>query len=238
MPPPFDGPGSVWQAVAVTCPLCDSRRARRTCPALQRDICPVCCGTKRLTEIQCPSGCVWLASSRAHPPAAVLRQRERDWRFLAEVVAPLGQRASAVLALLQDVVRRHERGAIPALHDADVRDAAAALAATYETTARGIIYEHQAASLPAQRLLVEWRAAVEDIVRRAGAGREHLVMADAAAALRRVEWAAREAGTRLGPTDTGYLDLIGRMSQDAPDGPPPSQPAAPDTPQASRLILP
>lgn len=222
----------------MTCPLCASRKARRSCPALQREICPVCCGTKRLAEIQCPPDCAWLASSRAHPPATVLRQRERDWRFLAEAVGQLSQRAYAVLVLLQDVVRRHGRGAVPALRDSDIQEAAAALAATYETTARGIIYEHQATSLPAQRLLVELRAAVEDIVRRAGAGREHLVTADAAAALRRVEWAAREAGTRLGPPDTAYLDLIGRMSQGEPDATPAPETAGPEVAPAPRLILP
>jgi len=222
----------------VTCPLCATRRARRSCPAIQREICPVCCGTKRLAEIQCPFDCVWLASSRAHPPAAVLRQRERDTRFLAEVVHQLSQRAYAVLLLLQDVVRRYQRNAIPALRDTDVRNAAAALAATYETTARGIIYEHQAESLPAQRLLAELRAAVEDVVRRAGAGKEHLVTADAAAALRRLEWAAREARAQLEPSETAYLDLVGRLPYDTPAGAPEGQAAAPDTPAPSRLILP
>jgi hypothetical protein len=168
----------------------------------------------------------------------VLRQRERDWHFLAEAVGQLSQRAYTVLLLLQDVVRRHRRGAIPALHDADVRDASAALASTLETTARGIIYEHQAASLPAQRLLAELRAGVEDIARRAGADKERLVTADAAAALRRMEWAAREAGTRLGPADTGYLDLIDRLPREGPEGKPESAAAAPQPPPQPRLILP
>jgi len=222
----------------VTCPLCGTRKSRRDCPALQREICPICCGTKRLTEIRRPAGCPWLASSRAHPPAAVLRQRERDGRFLAEAVHPLTERAYAVFLLLQDVTRRYQRGAIPAPHDVDVRDAAAALAATYETTARGIIYEHQAASLPAQRLLADLRAGVEDIARRAGPDKERLVTADAAAALRRMEWAAREAGTRLGPADTGYLDLMDRLPQENPEGKPESAKTAPEPSPQPRLILP
>ena len=222
----------------MTCPLCGTRKSRRDCPALQREICPVCCGTKRLTEIRCPAGCPWLASSRAHPPAAVLRQRERDGRFLAEAVHPLTERAYAVFLLLQDVTRRYQRGAIPALHDVDVRDAAAALAATYETTARGIIYEHQAASLPAQRLVAELRAGVEDIVRRAGAGKERLVSADAAAALRRLEWAAREAGARLGASGTAYLELVGRLPTGEPAAAEAGDPQGPAAPPPSRLILP
>src|SRR5207247_6809666 len=46
---------------AVLCPLCGTRRARRGCPALSQQICAICCGTKRLVQIQCPSDCTWLA---------------------------------------------------------------------------------------------------------------------------------------------------------------------------------
>ncbi len=53
----------------MTCPLCSQRKARRACPALGHQICAVCCGTKRLTQIPCPSDCVYLASAREHPPA-------------------------------------------------------------------------------------------------------------------------------------------------------------------------
>ncbi|MCK7478268.1 MAG: hypothetical protein M0C28_13315 [Candidatus Moduliflexus flocculans] len=38
----------------MDCPLCRQRAARRRCPALDRDICAVCCGTKRLAEIRLP----------------------------------------------------------------------------------------------------------------------------------------------------------------------------------------
>ena len=53
------------------------------CPALDREICPVCCGTKRESEIRCPETCGYLSSSRAHPPAQVRRQQEGDIETLA-----------------------------------------------------------------------------------------------------------------------------------------------------------
>ena len=62
----------------MLCPSCNRRKARRECPALGRAICPICCGTKRLVEIQCPSNCAYLASAREHPAAVVRRQQERD----------------------------------------------------------------------------------------------------------------------------------------------------------------
>ena len=52
--------------------------------------------------------------------------------------------------------------------DADVADAAGALAATYETSARGVIYEHQTQSLPAERLRSELRAALMELGREGG----------------------------------------------------------------------
>ena len=51
----------------MSCPLCHTRKPRRACPALNQTICAVCCGTKRLIEIQCPDDCVYLTSAREHP---------------------------------------------------------------------------------------------------------------------------------------------------------------------------
>ena len=227
----------------MTCRLCGHRKARRACPALADDICSVCCGTKRLAEIRCPAECSWLASARSHPPAVALRQRERDLDFFTQVVRELPERAAGVLFLLQTVTLRYGKTTIPPLRDTDVRDAAAALAATYETVARGIIYEHQAASVPAQRLVTEWREAVDDLARRAGSGREHVVTRDAAAALRRLEWGAREAGARLEGGEGAFLDLLGRIARELPHGGAEVRPGAPagggrSPTSESRIIVP
>jgi len=236
MPPPFDGPGSVWQAVAVTCPLCDSRRARRTCPALQRDICPSAAapsdsprssappavpGWPRLAPIRrrrcCASASVtggsWPRSS--HRSASGPTRRSRCSRTSSGATseghpgAPRRRRprcGSRPGGHLRDDSPRHHLRAPGGLP-------AGAAAAGGVACRRG---GHRA---PGR----SWEGAPGDGRRRRGS-------------------AARGVGgpgswTRLGPTDTGYLDLIGRMSQDAPDGPP-RPAAAPDTPQASRLILP
>ena len=72
----------------VTCPLCRTRKARRACPALGHDICTVCCATKRVTEIACPTNCVYLETAQRHPAAATKRQHERD---LTVLITTLGQ---------------------------------------------------------------------------------------------------------------------------------------------------
>jgi hypothetical protein len=203
----------------MACPLCHARKARRQCPALDQVICPVCCGTKRQVEIVCPADCQYLASARAHPPAAVQRRRERDLRFAFSVLDGLSQSATALLIGISSVVAAHRREAIPPINDTDVADAAGSLAATLETAARGIIYEHQPSSLPAQRLLVEMKDALRQSARAAGASPAGFER-EAADVLRRIERAAREARHALEPGDASYLAFLERFLREvaAPPG--------------------
>jgi len=75
----------------MSCPLCRDRRGRRACPALGESICSICCGTKRLVEVPCPSDCGYLASAREHPPAVVVRQRQKDLGLLAHFMRDLNR---------------------------------------------------------------------------------------------------------------------------------------------------
>ena len=94
------------------------------------------------------------------------------------------------------------------LLDADVADAARALAATYETSARGVIYEHQTQSLPAQRLVTGLQAALADLSRD---GRERLVEREAPHALRALERGVRAAAALPGSSRTAFLELAARV---------------------------
>ena len=65
----------------------------------------------------------------------------------------LNERQSQLFFLIAHVSRPlSSRRNCSALIDDDVAEAAAALAATFETASRGVIYEHRPASLPAERL--------------------------------------------------------------------------------------
>jgi hypothetical protein len=191
----------------MSCRLCGRRRAKRACPALGEDICPLCCGTKRLVEIHCPADCVYLASARQHPPAVVQRRHERDRRFLAPFLDGLDEAQSRLFLLVLGVTATARPSALPALQDRDAADAAGALAATMETADRGIIYQHNPTSLPAQRLAADIRAALDEVA--AGGGRS--VLREASVVLRRVEGAARTAAQEFGGGDTAWLDLIDRV---------------------------
>ena len=134
------------------CPLCGVRKAKRDCPALGQRICAVCCATKRLKEINCPDTCVYLASARSHPAAIVQRRQERDLGFLLPLISDLTEPQASLVLLFRSALLNHAAQAIPAVLDVDVAEAAAAVAATLETARKGVIYQHEPTSIPAQRL--------------------------------------------------------------------------------------
>ena len=212
------------------CPACGQRRGRRACPALGRPICAVCCGTKRLTEIACPADCGYLASARQHPAAAVQKRREIEGRFLADVARDLSEPQYRLFLFLQMAVTTHAARAVPAITDADVAAAARAMADTLDTAARGIIYEHQVASLPAQRLATDLKAALATLAKDGHEPRD----ADVALALKTTARGASEAAAALGG-HRAWLDLLATLFQGAtPDAPAAEAPAA----EPSRIILP
>jgi hypothetical protein len=192
----------------MVCPVCQQRKGRRECPALAQTICPVCCGTKRLTEIQCPSGCVYLASAREHPAAVVRRRQERDLAVLLPTIRNLTERQHQLFLLFHSVIARHKPTGFARLQDDDVADAAAALAATLETSARGVIYEHAAQTLPGQRLASELKGLLAEVREQGTSVYDH----EAAVALRAVEEGARETRKNLGG-DSPYLEIMGRLLQ-------------------------
>jgi hypothetical protein len=175
----------------------------------------VCCATKRQVEIACPADCVYLSSAKSHPPAVVQRRQERDVSFVLPLVSELTEAQYRLLVLLQSVTVAQAQSAIPPLRDDDVAEGASAAAATLETAGKGIIYQHQAVSVPAQRLSSEYGRVIGEIASSAGSQQARLER-DAAAALRRLEQGARTAAKMLaGDEPPVYLKLLGRMLQPA-----------------------
>jgi len=213
----------------MICPLCGQRKARRACPALGRQICAVCCGTKRLTEIRCPPDCVFLASAREHPPAVQLRQRQHDLSVVMHLMRDFNQRQSELFLLTSSFFVRYQSPALQPVIDDDLLEAAAALASTYETSARGVIYEHRPSSLPAERLL----AGLRPVLAEAGKGGGTPFERDAAVVLRRVEESVRQLREREPENKRAFLDLLGRIVK---SGDKPEEPRSDRS--ASQLIVP
>jgi hypothetical protein len=218
----------------VVCPQCGDRKARRACPALGVQICAVCCGTKRQTIITCPSDCVYLAVAREHPPAAALRRQQQDVGALVRCLRDLSERQSQLFFLIATFLLNYKPPELQPLIDEDVAAAMDAMAATFDTAARGVIYEHRPASLSAERIVSGLKPLLAEASRTGGSAFQR----DAAVVMRRVASAAREATPEDAGSRRAFLELIGRVirtqNQDDADGD-----AAPaNAADAPRVIIP
>ena len=213
------------------CPLCGVRRAKRECPGTGRTICPVCCGTKRQVEINCPPSCAYLTSARQHPPAAVQKRHERDLRFFLPLISELTEAQFRLFLFLQSALLTHAATASPAPTDHDVAEAAAAVAATLETAQKGVIYEHQPPGIPARHAAAELRRALAELVKAQGeSGR---LERDAAVVCRGLEQGAKTAAAALaGDEPPVFLNLLSRLMMARAAGG--EEPAAPTS---SPLII-
>jgi hypothetical protein len=215
----------------MSCPLCRRAKARRACPALGQDICPVCCGTKRLSEIACPPDCVYLASARVHPPAVAMRQRQSDVSLLVRSMQDLSDHQANLLLLTLQSIDRYQPGDFHRLLDQDVVEATEALAATLETATRGLIYEHRAQSLPAERLVVALKQVLAEARGNAGTKFDR----DAAAVLRNIAETASRCKANEPDNRRAFVEWLKRVMR---EGKRQERPPVATDDDATRLIVP
>jgi hypothetical protein len=141
----------------------------------------------------------------------VRRQQERDTAVLVPSIRHLNERQQQLFFLFQAVIAGHTPDGFVRLVDGDLEQAAAATAATLETAARGIVYEHLPASAPARRLARDLTDRLEEARTRGVT----IYDGEAAIALRAIEQGVRDV-RKAGGGDQGYLDLMGRLLQTAP----------------------
>jgi hypothetical protein len=207
----------------MTCPLCGQRKSRRACPALGQQICAVCCGTKRLVEINCPADCPYLSAAEKHPAAVVKRRQERDIGLLMSALGRLSQGQLQLFFVVQAFITRFApQGTLARVVDADVAEAAGALAATLETAERGVVYEHQCSSVVAEELRRALRVFLSEAAGRGGGSRFDR---EVAVVLRGIERGASHQVDGLGEGDSPYLSLVRRVLQERPGSAAESSPA-------------
>jgi hypothetical protein len=139
----------------------------------------------------------------------VRRQQEHDVAVLLPTIRHLTERQYQLFFLFQTLIARHVPQGFARVVDGDVADAAGAFAATLETAARGVIYEHPPQSVVAQRLITEMKTMLAQMKQEGATVYDR----EAAIVLRAIEQGAREIGKKSDGLPRAYLDLVGRLLQ-------------------------
>ncbi len=129
--------------------------------------------------------------------------------MLMPTVQGLTERQQQLFFLFQTAIARHTPDGFARLNDDDVADAAGALAATFETAARGVIYEHAPGSTVAHRLANDLRAMLEDMRKQGAKVYDH----ETAGVFRAIERGARDTKTQANGASDAYLTLMSRLRQ-------------------------
>ncbi len=140
------------------------------------------------------------------------------------------EQQSQLFFLIVTFLVRYEPPEFLPLVDDDVAEGLVALASTFETASRGVIYEHRPASLQAERLIAALKPALAEAGRGAGTSFER----DAAVVLRRIHEAVGEVHSLDMQNRRALLDLLKRIVTTSPA----ADAAESDSQPASRLIVP
>ena len=126
------------------CHLCERRAPRRSCPALDRDICAICCGTEREQSIGCPFDCEHLRDARYHEklPDFDPKSLPNPEFELTESFMNAQQELALVTGRMLFVAAMETEGVV----DADLRDALAALVTSFKSANSGLIYDARPAN--------------------------------------------------------------------------------------------
>jgi hypothetical protein len=178
-------------------------------------------------EISCPPDCIYLTTAQRHPAAAVKKQLEHDLAVLLGAVGRLSEPQLQMFFIIHTFIS-HFKPDGPALADADVADAAGALATSFETAARGVLYEQQLTAPTAEALRRELKNFVASLAAQSGVPGTRFER-EVAVVLRGIERGAMHDAPGMGTGPVDYLTLVARILHERP----------PDANHAgSRLIVP
>ncbi|HYP14771.1 MAG TPA: hypothetical protein VEQ63_12660, partial [Bryobacteraceae bacterium] len=148
-------------AAPAACKICDTRRARRYCPGVGGDICPICCGTQREVTVNCPLDCAYLREARQRERVPEPDARDlphKDLRITEDFLLA----NEKLLALAAGVVVQSALST-PAVVDFDVRAALASLIRTHETMQSGLYYDSRPTDVVAARLYDQMRSKLDRV---------------------------------------------------------------------------
>jgi hypothetical protein len=144
----------------ILCKICGRRRARRACPAVDGEICPICCGENREVTLSCPLDCPYLREAHAREKPIAIDERQMgnpDIVVLEEFIHKHHEMLMFfVFSLYQAAIRT------PGAVDSDVLAALDAAIQTHRTLESGLVYEHTAENAVAASIQRMFSASLAD----------------------------------------------------------------------------
>ena len=202
-------------AEPVLCKICGKRRAKRACPAVGGDICPLCCGEQREVSLSCPLTCEYLLEAHEHEKALPVPENEIsnpdirvDEQFVAEHEELL---LFCIYSLLQAALRT------PGAVDTDVLAALAALIQTQRTLESGLVYETRSDNALAAAVQRSFSASLTDY-EKLRAERESVPALRSGDILKTLVFLHRVGQQNLNGRPKGrlFLGLLRQMTPDTP----------------------
>ncbi len=198
----------------VLCKICQKRRARRSCPAVQGDICTLCCGTEREVSLSCPLACEYLREAHQHEKPLIIDESELSNPDISVDEEFIRDREELLLFCVYALVQAAARtsGAI----DTDVVAALAALIQTHRTLESGLFYESKPENLVAAAVQRSFAASLADYEKER-AERESLAAVRNSEVLAILVFLHRigQQNQNGRPRGRMFLDLLNQMTPEA-----------------------
>ena len=144
----------------ILCKICGKRRARRACPAVNGDICTICCGTEREVSLACPLECEYLQEAHRREKPVPPAQREMPHPDIDVSEEFVRAHEELLIFCTYSLVQAALR--TPGALDADVIAALEALIQTHRTLESGLVYETRPENSVAAAVQQGFAASLED----------------------------------------------------------------------------
>jgi hypothetical protein len=200
-------------AQPVLCKICGKRRARRACPAVQGDICPICCGTEREVSLSCPLECEYLQEAHRHEKPLPIAPEQISFPDVEVTESFVRRHEELVLFCVYALLKAAQK--TRAVVDADVMAALEALIQTYRTAESGLIYESRPENFVALGVQRSFTASLEEY-KKMKSEREPLSAPRTADILRTLVFLHRlgQQNQNGRPRGRMFLDLLRQMTPD------------------------
>ncbi len=146
--------------MVVLCKICGKRRAKRACPAVNGDICPICCGEQREVSLSCPLECDYLQEAHEHEKTLPVPENEISNPDIRVTESFIAEHEELLLFCMYSLLQAALRTS--GAYDVDVLAALAAMIQTQRTLKSGLVYETRSENAIAAAVQRSFTASLTD----------------------------------------------------------------------------